>query len=99
VAFQLAVLADHVDNLPRLRSDPHRSAEQRIMMSALTRVRLADVHALSELEPSGTRGSLDRLLTRLCMQMRNLSDAITHTYLIHAGPSRQMGEIRPGAQL
>jgi uncharacterized circularly permuted ATP-grasp superfamily protein/uncharacterized alpha-E superfamily protein len=94
VAFQLAALADHVENLPRDQTHPVRTTEQRLTISALTGVRLADVENLAEVE-GGVREKLDRLLARLVTHVRNLSETISHTYLIHAGPARQMSELAP----
>ncbi len=95
LAFQLVALADHVEQLPRDRNQPQRSPEQRIMMSALGSVRMVDIEALCELQPGGERTHLERLLTRLTMQLPKLSDVISHRYLIHAGSARQLAEIRP----
>lgn len=96
VAFQLVALAEHVDRLPYDSASPVRSAEQRIMLSALTSLRLAEVDSLCEVDRDGTRDKLDRLITRLATHLRNLSDSLSRTYLIHAGPSQQMSDIKPG---
>ena len=61
-------------------------------------MRLADVENLAEVE-GGVREKLDRLLARLVTHLRNLSETISHTYLIHAGPSRQMSELAPRESL
>jgi uncharacterized circularly permuted ATP-grasp superfamily protein/uncharacterized alpha-E superfamily protein len=95
LAFQLAALADHVEQLPRDRNQPQRSPEQRIMMSALGSVRMVDIEALCEVQPGGERTHLERLLSRLALQLPKLSDVISHRYLIHAGSARQLAEIRP----
>ncbi len=95
VMFQLVALADHVEHLPRDQSDPLLNADQRVMLTALTSLKLADIAALCESDREGVRRQLERLLSRLALQLRNLSDSITHKYLVHAGPSRQMIEIRP----
>jgi len=99
VGFQLAALGSHVEALPFDSSSPMRSGEQRIMLSALASLRLAEVEALCERDRDGARDKLDRLLTRLATHLRNLSDSLARTYLIHAGPSRQMSDIRPGGSL
>ena len=65
------------------------------MTSVLAGLRLADIDTLCHIDHEGQRKALDRLLARLASQLRNLSEEITHTYLVHAGPSRQMAEIRP----
>jgi len=95
LAFQLVALADHVEQLPRDRNQPQRSPEQRIMMSALGGMRMVDIEALCEVQQGGERTHLERLLSRLAMQLPKLSDVISHRYLIHAGSSRQLAEIRP----
>lgn len=94
IGFQLAALSDHIESLPRDQSIPARSKEQRLGISALTGVRLADLTDLC-LAEGGVREKLDRLLRRLVLLLRNLSDTIAHTYLVHAGPSRQMAELEP----
>ncbi|ADB17514.1 protein of unknown function DUF404 [Pirellula staleyi DSM 6068] len=99
IAFQLAALGSHVDALPRSASQLLLTSEQRIVLSALTDVRLSDVYALAEVEKDGHRRQLEALLARSADQLRALSDEITRHYLIHAGPSRQMNEIRPSGRL
>jgi uncharacterized circularly permuted ATP-grasp superfamily protein/uncharacterized alpha-E superfamily protein len=95
VGFQLVALADHAEHLPRDQSEPMLNAEQRTMLAVLTGLRLADINALTTTDREGYRQNLDRLLTRLAQQLRSLSDGITHKYLVHAGPARQLTEIRP----
>ncbi|HTN74185.1 MAG TPA: circularly permuted type 2 ATP-grasp protein [Pirellulaceae bacterium] len=95
LAYQLAALSEHVENLPRDRSLPTRSPEQRIIMSLLHSVRMVDVETLSELEHNGRRNHLERFLSRLTQQLPKLSDVIAHKYLIHTGPPRQLSDILP----
>jgi uncharacterized alpha-E superfamily protein len=97
-AFQLVALGDHVKNLPRDESQPVFSDEQRLILAAQTRMRLADVEQLCKVENDGQRRQLVRFLVHMAAQLRKLSDSVTHTYLIHAGPSRQMGEFSAGGQ-
>jgi uncharacterized alpha-E superfamily protein len=98
LAYQLAALHEHVENLPRDRSQPMRGPEQRIVMSALHSVRMVDVQTLCELESDGRRTHLERFLMRLAQQLPKLTDVIAHKYLIHTGPPRQLSEILPEAQ-
>ena len=94
VAFQLATLADHVENLPRDRTQAMRSPEQRIALSMLTAVRTADAETLRRLPRHAERSKLDRLLGRIFDQLPRLSDLIAHKYLVHAGTPRQLAESR-----
>jgi uncharacterized circularly permuted ATP-grasp superfamily protein/uncharacterized alpha-E superfamily protein len=93
LAFQLAALADDVEHLPRDASRPGRSAEQRLMLSSLTALRLADVRQLAGFDECGGRPALDDLLTRLGSALPALSDAITQTYLSHLQTSRHLAAL------
>jgi uncharacterized circularly permuted ATP-grasp superfamily protein/uncharacterized alpha-E superfamily protein len=95
LAYQLAALHEHVENLPRDRAQPQRSAEQRIVMSLLHSVRMVDVETLCELESDGQRNHLERFLSRLAQQLPKLAEAIAHRYLIHTGPPQQLSDILP----
>jgi uncharacterized alpha-E superfamily protein len=89
IAYQLAALARHVDKLPRDASQAVRGQEERIALSILNTVRLADVQELSVAQSDGWRRNLERLLGRVVDQLPKLSDAVAHRYLLHAGTARQ----------
>jgi uncharacterized alpha-E superfamily protein len=93
IGYQVAALADHVGHLPQDDSSPVLSGEQRATMAATGMLRLADVTALSTVDPDGTRGQLGLLLTRLDNQLRGLSESITLHYLVHATPRRRLGDV------
>jgi uncharacterized circularly permuted ATP-grasp superfamily protein/uncharacterized alpha-E superfamily protein len=93
LAFQLAALADDVEHLPREGARPGRSPEQRLMLSSLTALRLADIHQLAGFDECGGRPALDDLLNRLGSALPALSDAITQTYLSHLQPSRHLAAL------
>ncbi|MGD9721286.1 MAG: circularly permuted type 2 ATP-grasp protein [Pirellulales bacterium] len=96
IGFQLAALARHVEQLPRQQSDPLLSPEQRLVISMLSTVRLADMNALTAVDETHVRTALDQLLERLSTQLRELARSISHKYLVHAGPAHQISEILPG---
>jgi uncharacterized circularly permuted ATP-grasp superfamily protein/uncharacterized alpha-E superfamily protein len=93
IGYQVAALADHVGHLPQDDSSPVLSGEQRATMAATGMLRLADVTALSTVDPDGTRSQLGLLLTRLDNQLRGLSESITLHYLVHATPRRRLGDV------
>jgi len=95
VAFQAAALAAHVDALPRGATQLLLGSEQRIALALLTDLRLTDVYAIVQQAATGNRTQLEELLDRAANHLRQLSDEVTKHYLIHAGVSRQIGEIRP----
>jgi len=87
IVFQLAHVSRHVDELPRTDTEVVRTPEQRLALSLVNAVRLADVFEISK-EFNGSRDNLERLLKRLCDQLPHLSNALSSRFLIHAGLSR-----------
>ena len=98
LAFQLAALADHVDDLPHDPTHAALSPEQHIMLAALTAVRLADIDVLARPDADGRRTELDALLARLEADLPGLSDVITRGYLSHLQASRHLTAPRPGPE-
>jgi uncharacterized circularly permuted ATP-grasp superfamily protein/uncharacterized alpha-E superfamily protein len=90
VAYQLVALAEHVDQLPRDRSEPSLSPAQRLTIEMMTRLRLAAIDRLCVSSSDGHRPHLDKLLTGLMTDLPTLSETITHHYLSHAEPSRHL---------
>jgi uncharacterized circularly permuted ATP-grasp superfamily protein/uncharacterized alpha-E superfamily protein len=90
LAFQLVALSEHVENLPR-ESVPSRSPEERIVLSSLTAVRLADAELLATTDSASVRPHLRDLLSRLEADIPVLSDTITTGYLSHVQLPRQLG--------
>jgi uncharacterized circularly permuted ATP-grasp superfamily protein/uncharacterized alpha-E superfamily protein len=85
VAFALAEVSRHIDQLPR---EPGRAAlddEQRAMLSMLTRVRLAGVDELTR------PGALPAMLDALAADTAALADLLTRHYLAHAQPPSTPG--------
>jgi uncharacterized circularly permuted ATP-grasp superfamily protein/uncharacterized alpha-E superfamily protein len=96
LAFQLVAIAGHVESLPRDGANPRRSPEQRLMLAALTDLRLADIESLARPAEGGARAGLDALLTRLGDQLALLSDLLTQSYLTHVQATRQLAILENG---
>lgn len=92
VAYQLAELVEHVDRLPRDNCQTTYADDQKLAMSALHTVRMLDLQTFKF--RNGTI-EVSSLLTNLEATLKELSDAISHKYFIHAGPPIQMAAIRP----
>ena len=90
LAFQLAALADDVEHLPRDTNKPGRSAEQRVVLSSLTALRLADIAELSQADQHGHRPELMALLVQVTACLNALSHAVTQTYFGHLETSRNL---------
>ena len=94
VAYQLVSLADHVEQLPREGAQPLHAPEQRVAMSLLHNIRMADVQVLTELHTLGEKKELEQLLNILESELPELSEVISHRYLVHSGPTHQLSAIR-----
>ena len=80
IAFQLAALSRHIDTLPQSGKGRGRIEEQRLALSLLTQVRLADVASLDRREADGTRHALQVLLRQQIATLPHLSDVIGRRY-------------------
>lgn len=58
VGYQLRRLQTQIDRLPHQRSTPYRSAEERLILEAVSILQLADIEHLATLERSGRRRNL-----------------------------------------
>lgn len=89
VAFQVAVLADHVEALPRDREDAVLSREQYLVETMRSDLKLLDVQWLCrEANRRGRRTALDQLLQRTEERVLQLSDALARSYFSHVLPTR-----------
>jgi uncharacterized alpha-E superfamily protein len=90
IIYQLVELAEHVEHLPRDHAMSSLSPAQRLMMSMLTSLRLAEVESLCQAGRHGRRSHLEAVLSRLLADLPALSDTITQHYLSHAEPTRHL---------
>jgi uncharacterized alpha-E superfamily protein len=93
VLYQLNALADHVEQLPRDHAKPELSPAQRLAISMLTHVRLAEIDHLVQIGHNGKRLQLDTFLAQLSRDLPGLSDTITHHYLSHAESTRHLSRM------
>ncbi len=96
VGYQLNMLSEHVAALPTIVDDHAHTSEQQIMLAAQAAIRLTDVEALCIPDAAGERDRLELLLIQMEDQLRGLSEEITHDYLAHTGPARQLGMLTSG---
>lgn len=94
VVYQLAAVASHVDALPRDAQPTEYAREQRLAMTALHTVRMIDIHAVADAHALGDAGPMIRALDAVLKMIPELSDAISHRYLIHAGPTHQLMDVQ-----
>ena len=84
LAFQLVMLRDHVDVLPRDTRAPSPTKEQRIIARMIEALEQADFAQLGEPGPDGGYGPLSDLFLAIDGDLRGLSDTITYYYFSHA---------------
>ncbi len=91
IGYQVRRLQTQIDRLPHRESTPYRSAEERLILQAISTLQLADIEVLSTLERSARAGvELARLLESLYRPLSGLSDALTHSHFSHAEVPRQL---------
>ncbi|MCP5159907.1 MAG: circularly permuted type 2 ATP-grasp protein [Gammaproteobacteria bacterium] len=97
VGYQLQRLQRHVGRLQQPDSSPYRSAEERLVLEAVSTLQLADIAALAVLSHDSTHSSteLSRLLDALHTPLSGLSDALTHSHFSHAEVPQQLITMRP----
>jgi uncharacterized alpha-E superfamily protein len=84
LAFQLEVLTDHVERLPREKNAPSPTQEQRLIAHAAACLKEADLDGLARSDGEGRYGPLAALLRTIDDDLRELSDTLTHYYFSHA---------------
>jgi uncharacterized alpha-E superfamily protein len=90
VAFQIARLREHVEELPGSSGDARRSARWRVVAGLLSAVQLADAQELIRSGDEGEWDALEKLLATLAAGLRALSEALARDYFEHTIASRQL---------
>jgi uncharacterized circularly permuted ATP-grasp superfamily protein/uncharacterized alpha-E superfamily protein len=80
LVFQLAAISEHFGHLPQDPREPPQTAERKLILDLLTRVRLADVLELSKAPQNGEREAFEALFALLVAELPRLSAAITRRY-------------------
>ena len=89
VAFQLARLEEHIVKLPLGSAAQRFRPEDRMVLAALSEVRLVELGPLMHLDRQGQRRRLQVLLRSISAKLKQLSDQLNRSYLIHSLPIRQ----------
>jgi uncharacterized alpha-E superfamily protein len=77
LAYQLAAISQHMESLPDARRGVSLSEDRRLILGALTSIRLADVEAVAR-ESSGA--ALERLMQEQLRLLPELSNAVSRHY-------------------
>ncbi len=97
VGYQLRRLQRNIGRLRQPDHSPYRSAEERLILEAITSLQLADIEALATLSHDSTASSaeLTQLLDDIHTPLTQLSDALTHSHFSHAEVPRQLITMQP----
>ena len=88
IAFQLLAMQRHVEAVTDAGANVVRGDYERIVLEALTQVRLADPHTLARTNESGARPALVYLLDTLDEAFPAFSDALSRAFFAHGqGPT------------
>lgn len=80
IAFNVAAIVSHLDQIPQSGKGRDRTDVQRIALGMLSDVRLAEVGRLTETNESGQRRSLEELLSAQISRAPELTEALTRRY-------------------
>jgi uncharacterized circularly permuted ATP-grasp superfamily protein/uncharacterized alpha-E superfamily protein len=94
VIYQLEALTSHIASLPN-PADGMRTPQQRITLSVLTDLKLADIDRLCSVDERGERALLSALLVDLSTRIPALSESLSDRYLNHATVSRHLTQEEP----
>ena len=94
LAYQLAAISRHMESLPDAKRGVSLSEDRRLILAALTSIRLADVEAVAR-ETSGA--ALERLMQEQLKLIPELSNAVSRHYfnLTQDAPHRVHTRIEP----
>ena len=91
VAYQIGKLREHVSQLPHEPSLKGIPLDAALVTQAERRLQQGNVEELCSLDEANGRRRLGTWLNQLSTTLASLSDAITHEFLTHTGPTRQLG--------
>ncbi len=95
LAFQLFRLSEQVEQLPRDRIQPGYSAEQRIALSLTHSIKMMDIEMVAESHSLGEFVMLEKLIAGWEKELKQLAEAISHRYFVHAASAHQLAFISP----
>lgn len=90
IVFQLQLIHQHVEQLPRSDTQAGMTGEQRIALSQYNTIRMADVFEMATSDKRGELSVLHKAMGRVLDKLPELSDAISGKFLIHAGLQRHL---------
>ena len=95
VGYQLVQIRDQVVGLPRKKPRPHRSAEERIVLEALTTLQVTDLERYSTSTwDEDMHEALSQLFAGLSTRLLSLSETLSRDYFSHIEVQQQLTATR-----
>ena len=91
IIFQLYRINRHLNAMPGNQERAILNREQRLTLTMMNKVQLANLQALSIVAADGSRNELVEVISTLEERLPELSDSIAGRFLIHAGLPRHFG--------
>ncbi len=96
LAFQVKILSEHVDTLPRNDDRKFSSPEEKILLRLMTEIRLADIQNICMTDETGKRGRLEKLMETIELGIRDFTQLVTQTYLSRIPTTQHFTSVRSG---
>jgi uncharacterized alpha-E superfamily protein len=98
VGYQLALIQTHAAYLPVDRSSQQLSAEEKLILDLLTKLRLSDSADLAEVNSeTSLRDKMDRSMAHIQQQLYELTHVMTAAYFQKDEQIQQLVRTRPGS--
>jgi uncharacterized alpha-E superfamily protein len=92
VAYQLAACQERVNELPRDKESAKLSTEQQLATELLSLIGSVNSQQLAQQYLAKNPAPLDSVFDKIEVTLPKLSDAVSHKYLIHTGPTQRLAE-------
>jgi len=97
LGFQLGELQRGIDELAHDEGRVQLSDEERLVLEAVTSLRLAELRALAGYDNGGARHHLDDLLARIASLLSRVSEVLTRHFFIDLRGPQQLAQLGPEA--
>ncbi len=94
LAYQVDMLQKNLARLPRPRLSKKLSNEEKLVMEAVTQIKLADAAILARPDAEYRHERLMEILLFVEDRLMQISETLNHTYFTHAQGARQLTPIR-----
>jgi uncharacterized alpha-E superfamily protein len=90
VAYQVAMIEQHLLALPRQASHPQSSPHTQLILELRTKIRLADLRVVCQASEKGTRPGLVAMLTDAIEKMQQVAEFLSQIYFSHAAIAHRL---------